>query len=151
MTLSPETRADAARRFAELGYPTRHDEEWRFTNVGPIAQTTFTKAKPATNGWRETLPDFDGLRLVFVNGRYDPELSTRKLPAGVAVTPLAQANGPAARHLARYAAFDQQPFVAQNTAEFEDGAFVEVSAKLALSEPIHLVRNWSALLARQAR
>ena len=55
MTLSAETRADAARRFAELGYPTRHDEEWRFTNVGPIAQTRFAKAGRAMNGWRETL------------------------------------------------------------------------------------------------
>ena len=25
-------------RFAELGFPTTHDEEWRFTNVAPIAR-----------------------------------------------------------------------------------------------------------------
>ena len=28
-------------RFAELGFPTTHDEEWRFTNVARIARTTF--------------------------------------------------------------------------------------------------------------
>jgi Fe-S cluster assembly protein SufD len=28
-------------RFAELGFPTTHDEEWRFTNVAPIARTQF--------------------------------------------------------------------------------------------------------------
>src|ERR1017187_4127737 len=27
--------------FAELGFPTTHDEEWRFTNVAPIARTKF--------------------------------------------------------------------------------------------------------------
>jgi len=28
-------------RFAELGFPTTHDEEWRFTNVAPIARAAF--------------------------------------------------------------------------------------------------------------
>jgi Fe-S cluster assembly protein SufD len=31
-------------RFAELGFPTTHDEEWRFTNVAPIARAQFTHA-----------------------------------------------------------------------------------------------------------
>jgi Fe-S cluster assembly protein SufD len=36
-----ELRARAFARFAELGFPTTHNEEWRFTNVAPIARTTF--------------------------------------------------------------------------------------------------------------
>ena len=28
-------------RFAELGFPTAHDEDWRFTNVAPIAKLPF--------------------------------------------------------------------------------------------------------------
>jgi Fe-S cluster assembly protein SufD len=31
-------------RFAELGFPTTHDEDWRFTNVARIARTTFQVA-----------------------------------------------------------------------------------------------------------
>jgi Fe-S cluster assembly protein SufD len=31
-------------RFAELGFPTTHDEEWRFTNVAPIARAQFARA-----------------------------------------------------------------------------------------------------------
>jgi Fe-S cluster assembly protein SufD len=31
-------RATAFQRFQELGFPTTHDEEWRFTNVAPIAR-----------------------------------------------------------------------------------------------------------------
>ena len=31
-------REAAFERFAELGFPTTHDEEWRFTNVAPIAR-----------------------------------------------------------------------------------------------------------------
>src|SRR3954451_14179411 len=33
-------------RFAEAGFPTTKQEEWRFTNVGPIAQTLFRPAGP---------------------------------------------------------------------------------------------------------
>jgi Fe-S cluster assembly protein SufD len=34
-------RDAAFARFAERGFPTTHDEEWRFTNVAPIARTKF--------------------------------------------------------------------------------------------------------------
>jgi Fe-S cluster assembly protein SufD len=43
-------REAAADRFKELGFPTTHNEEWRFTNVAPIARTAwepFRAAKPA--------------------------------------------------------------------------------------------------------
>ena len=33
-------REDAFARFCELGFPTVHEEDWRFTNVAPIAQST---------------------------------------------------------------------------------------------------------------
>jgi Fe-S cluster assembly protein SufD len=48
-----ELREAAFQRFAELGFPTTHDEEWRFTNVAPIARSTFVAREPglrASNG-----------------------------------------------------------------------------------------------------
>ena len=44
-----ERRDLAAKRFAETGYPTTRLEDWRFTNVTPIAETTFA---PANTGPR---------------------------------------------------------------------------------------------------
>ena len=38
-------RRDAFARFCEVGFPTTHDEDWRFTNVAPIAQTPFRLAR----------------------------------------------------------------------------------------------------------
>ncbi|MGC2109074.1 MAG: hypothetical protein WA655_06120, partial [Candidatus Korobacteraceae bacterium] len=32
-------REDAFARFCEVGFPTTHDEDWRFTNVSAIAKT----------------------------------------------------------------------------------------------------------------
>ncbi len=37
-----QLRESAFQRFAELGFPTTHDEEWRFTNVSPIARHPWT-------------------------------------------------------------------------------------------------------------
>jgi Fe-S cluster assembly protein SufD len=39
-----ELRERAFQRFAELGFPTTHNEEWRFTNVAPIARAQFVNA-----------------------------------------------------------------------------------------------------------
>ena len=41
-----ELRQAGFARFAELGFPTTHDEEWRFTNVAPIARAEFS-VRPA--------------------------------------------------------------------------------------------------------
>ena len=37
-------RREAMDRFVALGFPTTRDEDWRFTNLGPIAQTAFRPA-----------------------------------------------------------------------------------------------------------
>ncbi|MFB3132238.1 MAG: hypothetical protein ACE10K_06935, partial [Rhodothermales bacterium] len=34
-------RKAAIARFAEAGFPTTRDENWRHTNIAPIAETTF--------------------------------------------------------------------------------------------------------------
>src|ERR1022692_953754 len=39
-------RDAAFARFAELGFPTTHNEEWRFTNVSAIARTAFAPGAP---------------------------------------------------------------------------------------------------------
>src|SRR5438128_12344719 len=69
-----EIRTQAIARFAELGFPTMKQEEWRFTNVAPIAEAEFTLAHTP----RSPLPgpaDIErlslgvGPRVVFVDGR----------------------------------------------------------------------------------
>jgi len=46
-------RDTAFARFAELGFPDTHNEEWRFTNVAPIAKTAFA---PAASDARVVIP-----------------------------------------------------------------------------------------------
>ena len=133
--MSPELRQKAAQRFAELGFPTTREEDWRFTNVAPIARVEWRKPGP---GRPAAFPQI-GKQLVFLNGRFAPELSSTGLPAAVKAASLAAVNGAASEHLGRYAAWQSQAFVALNTANTEDGAVVEIAPGAVVGEPIHLV------------
>jgi len=141
-----DLRASAFDRFTAMGFPTTSHEEWRFTNVAPIAATTFEFADDAQLTRRHLAPLlFDGgSLLVFVNGRYAPDLSSGdSLPRGVKVTSLAQAiagEDPLLRtHLADHADHREQAFAALNTAFMEDGALVRISRGMVAAAPIHLL------------
>jgi Fe-S cluster assembly protein SufD len=143
-----QIRRSAIDRYAELGFPTTKNEEWKYTSVALIARTPFQPAPSGVaSGYESSLQTLEGaVRLVFVNGRYAKQLSsTDALPSGVKVMSLAEAlagDGSALatleQHLARYAKFEAHTFVALNTAFIEDGVFVEVPKDTRIEQPIHL-------------
>ncbi len=142
-------RQSAALRFGEVGFPTRRNEEWRFTNVSPIAETPFTLAGKTDSAMTaETLSGYTyegmgGTQLVFVNGHFQPDLSSQEFPAGVTVSTLSAAMEASPEmieaQLGRWAKFTTQAFVALNTAALEDGAFVHLERNTVVKEPIHLL------------
>src|SRR5947209_12134942 len=91
-----ELRDRAFARFAELGFPTTHDEEWRFTNVAPIARTNFT---PARKGAVEPKLARGPIQLVFANGHLLTRPET--LPQGLEAGSLANDPLAAEKHLAK--------------------------------------------------
>ena len=143
-------RRAAMESFAELGFPTTHDEEWMYTNVSALASTPFvpgrTKLTDELRQRIELLPlaDLGCSRLTFFNGCYVPELSKlREVPAGLKAGSLASAwknhGALLERHLGHYADASAHAFVALNTAFFEDGAFVEVPKGAVLQKPLHIL------------
>jgi Fe-S cluster assembly protein SufD len=128
-----QLREAAFARFAEVGFPTTHDEEWRFTNVAPIVRTRFEPARAWA--WSVSAPAV--IQLVFVNG----ELVERpqELPKGVEAGSLMDAPEAARQHLARYASYESQAFTALNTAFLAGGAFVHIPRGLVLEQPIEIV------------
>ncbi len=155
-----ELREAGIARFAELDFPTMKQEEWRFTSVAPIADTPFTRphaalaprtalapSRPVPSAAAvEALALGAGPRVVFVDGRYVPELSSAAfLPAGVRAGSLAAAiaggaAGELAReHLAHKTQWRDSAFTALNTAFLADGAFVHVSAGVALPAPLEVL------------
>ena len=135
-------RQSARGRFKALSFPTSRTEDWRFTSVAPILTEAFELPIPAKLT-AESLPAPaapDALRLVFVSGRFAPELSrVADLPAGVKIGPLADAPDSVTRVVGTVAGFDDQVFTALNTGFVGDGAFVIVGDGIALSRPIELI------------
>ena len=112
-----ELREKAGESFDKLGFPTTHDEDWRFTNVAAIARTKWTR--PA--------------------GQYTsvgPGRVAGKLPSGVNLLDISHPR--VQQHLGRYAPYQTHPFVALNTANLEQGAFLEVPKGAVIEEPIEL-------------
>lgn len=143
-------REAALARFAELGFPTTRDEEWKYTNVAPFVRIPFKLAGnqidgAVTEGLRRLdVEEFCPNRLVFVNGRYAAKLSSvAGLPAEVEIRPLGEALSDGAeslkRHLGRYADYQSRSFIALNTALMQDGALLFVPEGKRVEEPLHLV------------
>jgi Fe-S cluster assembly protein SufD len=140
-------RKTALDSFLGAGFPTTRDEEWRFTNVAPIAETAFARAPDvqlSADQLRPFLFEDRALLLVLVNGRFNPGLSDlAAAPRGLRIGSLAQwlREDPAAaeRVLTRHAAFDRSAFVALNTAFFTDGALVHVPDRLVVEHPVHVL------------
>jgi Fe-S cluster assembly protein SufD len=127
-------REAAFRKFTELGFPTTHDEEWRFTNVSSIARGQFTTAKAAAPGDVDQLaPWTAGHRLIFVNGFLTEQVIDA--PKGVQIGDLDET---AAATLGQLAPQDH-PFVALNTAFLNHGAFLRVARGAVVEQPIHIV------------
>ena len=143
-------RREAIERFAELGFPTTRNEEWKFTSVAPLAKIPFSPAVQESPAWNpKDLAQAwfgEGLRnrLVFVNGHYSESLSSiGNLPRGVLWGSLAaalrQADGRLEEHLARYAVYRNHAFVALNTALWQDGAYLRIPKGIVVEEPVLLL------------
>lgn len=145
-----ELRREGAARFEALRYPTTRNEDWRFTDLGPVARAALGPAPAAAQVSEADLAPFlfgrgEWPRLVFANGRSQPALSrVTGLPAGVRLTSLAAllAEDPALVQgtLGQVAV---QPaaaaLVGQNAATFADGYALVLPAGAVVETPIHVV------------
>ena len=141
-------RQIAIERFAGAGFPSSRDEEWRFTQVGPITQAAWRPAPAHSAIAAAQLRPFifghsDWSTLVFVNGSYRKELSSTSPLSGVHVGSLGEAlrsNGHVLEaHLGRHAPIEASSFAALNTAMIGEGGFLHVAPHSNLPQPIHLL------------
>ncbi len=142
-------REEGREAFGRKGFPTTRDEDWKFTSVNALAQSSFPRSPEAAPVLRPAglAPALFGesgwLELVFVNGRHQPQLGTGSMPEGLEVMSLRQAmdrdHPVVRRYLGQLARAAAGGFTALNAAYLEDGAFVRVPAGVALPGPVHLV------------
>ncbi len=139
-------RDSALARLRAMGLPGRRDEYWKFTNPDSLTQVAAPRA--ALFEAKDEAPlfaDVDRLRIVFVDGVFDPDQSDELSLEGVEIERLADAM---ARdiHWARelYGTLETagqtpvaRPLAALNTAFATDGLVIRAVGKV--SKPVSLV------------
>jgi len=141
-------RKSALARLQDMGLPTRRDEYWKFTRPDTLTSTDVPSA--AVFDPKDEPPVFDAinrLKVVFVDGVFDPEASDDLAMAGVKIERLEHA-AESDIHWAKelYGQLEingqtpvQRPLAAMNTAFATDGLIIHVTEKAA--RPISLIYN----------
>jgi Fe-S cluster assembly protein SufD len=137
-------------RFAELGFPSRRSEAWRYLDLHRLEQRPMLPVgngtAAVTSAVQEQLTAIGlaepGHRLVLVNGSFVPDLSRLdQLPSGVWLGPMAAAI--AERPDLVRAGLETQsldrPFASLNAAFFADGFVLDVAPGVALERPVEIV------------
>ena len=140
-------RGAALRHFAQLDFPTRREELWRFTDLRPLQHRTFLPADDAEAvSAALEVPQFSDAahRIVLRNGRLVRSVSQiGALPEGVWLGSWFDAIR--ARPELAEAAFDAsdtegaQPFSSLNAALAGDGIVLAVEAGVSLDGPVEIV------------
>ncbi|APH52048.1 Fe-S cluster assembly protein SufD [Granulibacter bethesdensis] len=127
-------RAEAAQVFDRTGLPTQRVEAWKYTSLRPLADIRFREPLTQTDGSASRqlgdVPDLGAPRLVFLDGRFRPDLSDPGLLGG-------SRDGIQVEHFGHSASFgdytgsDGVPLVALNTMLSEDGMVLTISSGIA--------------------
>ncbi len=141
-------RATALHEFEQYGLPGTATEDWRYTNLGPVAQrivaASSAAAGPAdsSNAVRAQIPAIaDGDLAVFVDGQFRSDLSRLGRVAGAAWaeagTALTGLLAPPPQDVAT--ADSGRGVTALKTALLRDGLVVDIAESVVLDAPLHLV------------
>lgn len=146
-----QLRTNAVNQVNVLNLPTKHDEDWRFTDISPLTKISFQpvrEASPLKNSDVEHFYLTEAVtRLVFIDGIYAPHLSTQIAEpfkkSGVVVSSLAAASSEnlaaIESHLGYHTELQDNIFAALNTSFLHEGALIIVPRNISVETPIHLL------------
>lgn len=133
--------------FAQMGFPARHQEDWKYTVIDAFLKQQFLtddSAVVSSSRRHEPIP-IAGIAIELVNGMItNSETLSVALPAGVVVQPLNQALVEHADKIKPYLGKilqQQHGFHALNTAMLQDGVFIYLPAGVCLTTPL-LLSHW---------
>ncbi|MEM8869323.1 MAG: SufD family Fe-S cluster assembly protein [Pseudomonadota bacterium] len=140
-----ETRAAALKRLRDMGAPIRRDEYWRYTDPTTLTSPEAPEAALFKPSEKPVFGTVDRLKIVFVDGVYDPAQSDDLQGEGLTIEPLADALA-ADIHWARelYGVLERagqdpvaRPLAALNTGVATSGMVIRVTEKV--SRPVSFV------------
>ena len=144
-------RKAAIGEFGMLGLPHRRVEEWKYTDLrvnfkdaaAPAINDTTAVTAAELKAALGPLAQVDCFRIVFVNGRCHPDLSSVTDAKGLEVKPLSGALAAApdkvAEGLTRTTGPERDATIALNTAFMTDGAVVRIADGATLAKPLLIV------------
>jgi Fe-S cluster assembly protein SufD len=141
------SRAAALTRFAELGFPSRREEAWRFTDLRPLQRASYPPASEPGRAAPEALAKLrlagPSHRIVLVDGAVAPELSDLTgLPPGAWLAATATTIAERPDLVADALVEDErarQPFAALNEALFADGFVLALARGVVLERPVEVI------------
>jgi Fe-S cluster assembly protein SufD len=158
-------RQSAFNIFQESGFPSTRKENWKYTDVKPIAKNLFSNIANSNVVINDDeinailFKEQKCIELVFVNGTYSEKYSNiRNLPNEIIIKNMANAlvndKDFLKKHLTQYVNYDSSSFTALNTAFIQDGAYINVPSGLILERPINITyisKNNSNVFATHPR
>jgi len=143
-------RKQAYQKLQTERFPTRKDEDWKYTNVSPIIkaayqQGTATKVSPAQLAAFD-MEGLDAVRIVFVNGILDQELSKiNDIPTGATLTDLKTAFQDEYQTELIHKLVNQKSgtavnaFLPMNLAFSKYGFLIEAKKNAVVEKPFHFI------------
>lgn len=126
----------------EKGLPAAKEEEYKFTAISKKLEQSISDFSPAgklildaETVKSHVFEGFDGDIIVFNNGHFEPELSTF-LGQSYELKLISESSS---ENLGKIAKIEKDPFVALNTAAFEDGLYIKVGKNKQVEKPIYLL------------
>lgn len=136
-----QLQASALSEFKRSGFPTRHDEEWKYTSIDALTKQPFTTNETIQTALNHSdLPV--SLQLHIQNGQVcGIEQLAGQLPLGVLVLPLTEALAQHAELIKPYLGKilkQEHGFHALNTAMIQCGVFIYIPAGVCIQNPLGL-------------
>lgn len=140
-------RREAQALFSETAFPTLRDENWQYTKLTDFVQKRFkvlNKTRVEHGDLHSFLPPFSVVRIVFVDGWFDEELSDdlASLPMGVTVEStrdVFEMPDAAQRLFTQQEQVTKEPFGVLNTALVADGYYLQVETNTIVETPIMIL------------
>ena len=135
--------------FTENGFPTIKDENWKYTNVAPIAKEDFQIGEAASltseNIAQFVAGESKQTVLVFTNGGFDKDLSNLEAVKDATVLSFSEVledekfGGIFKAKLGSLVGFEKNGFAALNTAFIGEGIFIHLPKNVKIDAPIQFL------------
>ena len=144
-------REVSIKRFAKAGIPDFKDEDYKYTNLKPAFEKSYSQELVREQGsinlnevYSRNIPQLDAHLVFLVNGWfYSGNNPSASLPAGIVLGSFDQMANEhpelIENHFNRQAGLSNDPFVALNTAFAKDGFFMYIPKGVSVEKPVQVI------------